>query len=194
MEKGMGGGLARMSHQAPGATVQGHGRRLFGCLLLLWCWGGAGHAATFDLGMLAGGTTTVLGNGFGSDEPGRFSDTFSFEVPVNAEFVSTLAAENLSFGTLGGWQLEAFGYTLRQGGATLLTGTGADSYSFKNIGVGLPFSLTVEGDVVGSLGAVYGGGISVVPLPPALLLFGSAVFGLFAVARRGIGIARTRMA
>ncbi len=169
-----------------------HGRLLPWCILALLWWGGTGQAATFDLGLLAGGTTTAFGNDFDPSEQGRFSDTFTFEVPDDAEFVSALGARSLPFGTLGDWRVDDFAYTLRQGGTILLSGTGSDVYSFKNIGVGLPFALTVEGDVTGSLGAVYGGGITVVPLPPALLLFGSAVFGLFALARGGR--ARTTLA
>ena len=151
-------------------------------------------AATIPLGTLTPGVGKLLGfQGNSGTGNNQLLDTYTFNVQTH----STLGAIGLAlnFGTLEFTNLTA---QLTDGAGTVLaTATAASSPfgpAFGLIEAGLTPGTQYLLRVIGSFGqsgtGLYGGAlvaisdVSHMPLPPALLLFGTAIAGAAAFARR----------
>jgi len=147
------------------------------------------NAASFILGdgTLGPGDAGFFGN---TVAPGVFSDTYSF-VATSLAQINTFVA-SLEFGAVGitGLSLQLFQESL---GPDILLATGTPfmgnsdllNIAFSNLQPGPGYYFLVGGNA-GSLAGVYAGAfqLSVVPIPPAIWLFASALVGLAGIARR----------
>jgi hypothetical protein len=144
-------------------------------------------ASTFDLGALDPGTTEAIVVNLGSPAPVSFSDTINFSLAsVQTSLVGSLTdlsdflgipVDSLNF------SLDLFSTTdplTSLGNFTDVTGTTL-AFSYLNLAAGQYF-FRVSGDTGGD--GVFGNAyryrfeVSEVPLPPALLLFATALGGM----------------
>lgn len=143
-------------------------------LLSVLCFSGTVSAAIapVDLGVLSSGAPLSFE---GSHSAGDFTDAYTFtllEAHQVAVELTDLAYAPGSFVLLSNTGLEA---TLDgNSGTSFITGLLAAA----------DWTLFVNGDASGILGGAYSGSVTAVPLPAAFWMFGSALMGLFAFARR----------
>ena len=161
------------------------------------------QAAAVDLGLLDPGETIDFGSSI--ENPGTFNDTFTFSLESSATL--TVDASSLLFEPFGSpligienlslelFQLDplpvsfiaGFDVTGPGGGGALIDLVlGAGTYFFHVSGeaIGAPGAIGPSFDVASG---IYAGEIAVVPLPPAAMLFLSAlacVFGVSQLRRR----------
>ncbi|MDD5581102.1 MAG: hypothetical protein PHY16_17760 [Methylobacter sp.] len=135
--------------------------------------------------MVSGATTTVLEGTLGGPtsptlssfdgpgpsivtvSPGFFADQWSLNVDPGE--VASISFKSFEFSPF----LTIDGFTASSGGA----------YSLTNLGPGL-YNFLVSGTASGIGGGQYGVGVSAVPLPAAVWLFGSAMLGFLSLAKR----------
>ena len=145
-------------------------------------------AATFPLGTLdpTPVDSAILGR---QVAVGSFEDIYSFSVSAAANTAATVV--QLVFGSV--LNIDRLGLALYENdtlpGSILVQppgGTNPIELSYSGLQTGITYFLVVTGIGSGSSGGLYSGALSVsaVPLPPALLLLGSALVGLAAVSRR----------
>ena len=161
------------------------------------------QAAAVDLGLLDPGATIDFGSSI--ENPGTFNDTFTFSLESSATL--SIDASSLLFEPFGppligieNLSLELFqvdplpvsfiaGFDVSSpggGGALIDLMLGAGTYFFHVSGeaIGAPGAIGPSFDVASG---IYAGEIAVVPLPPAAMLFLSAlacVFGVSQLRRR----------
>ena len=161
------------------------------------------EAASVDLGILGPGSTIDFGNAF--EDPGSFNDTFTFTLENTATI--SLDASSLLFAPFGSpligienlsidlFQIDplpvSFIAGLDIGGpggggslTDLVLDAGSYFFHFTGDAIGAPGAI---GPVFDVPSGVYAGEIAVVPLPPAAMLFLSAlacVFGISQIRRR----------
>jgi hypothetical protein len=143
-------------------------------------WHTPASAATVDLGTLNAGTTKSIGNNFGNTSTLKsFSDEYLFTLQT---------ATNLTFSLItGGTQIllnvvalsSDDGTTLESYTPSVTTIGSATIYSYAGLLVGKQYFLDLAGKYRGLFNQ-YGGQIAVAatPIPPALLLFVTAIGGL----------------
>lgn len=140
-------------------------------------------ASTFDLGTLDPGTTSGTVFNLGIPAPVSFSDTINFSLSgVQNALIGTLT--DVSFAGVtdsSNFSLDLFSASdplTSLGNFVDATGT-VLAFSYLNLAAG-DYFFRISGDVGGVLGSVYQYRfeVSEVPLPPALLLFATALGGL----------------
>jgi len=152
-------------------------------------------ASTFDLGTLDPGTTSAIVANLGTPAPVSFSDTINFSLAaVQASLVGSLTDLSTSFGAPVNslnFSLDLFSSSdplTSLGNFSDATGT-ALAFSYLNLAAG-DYFFRIGGDIGGAGVAgnayQYRFEVSEVPLPPALLLFATALGGmaLFGYRRR----------
>ena len=153
-------------------------------------------AATYDLGTLNPGTTSAIITNIGVPAPVSFSDTINFSLAsIRTALVGSLT-DLASFEGLTPLDSTSFSLDLFRAGETTSLGNFSDptgvglAFSYLNLAAG-DYFLLIGGDVnvtdpVFGNAYAYRFEISEVPLPPALLLFATALGGmaLFGYRRR----------
>jgi len=157
---------------------------LLAAVLALTVRPGAANAILVqDLGVLDPGDSGLL---FQYKPSGSFEDDYSFEVSQQAEIAA--AALSLNFSNLvhiSNFALSLFEGTPSSPSNLLASGSGSVvALNFGDLFPGEDYFLRAEGDSDGVFGGSYLGGysLSAVPLPPALVLFLSAL-GILALGR-----------
>jgi hypothetical protein len=152
-------------------------------------------ASTFDLGTLDPGSTSAIVVNLGIPAPVSFSDTINFSL---AAVQTTLVGSLTDLSTIFGQPVNSLNFSLdlfstsdpltSLGNFSDATGT-ALAFSYLNLAAGDYFFQIAgdigDGGVIGNA-YVYRFEVSEVPLPPALLLFATALGGmaLFGYRRR----------
>ena len=145
-------------------------------------------ASTFDLGTLDPGTTSAIVVNLGDPAPVSFSDTINFSLAsVRTSLVGSLTDLSTFLGVIPvnslNFNLDLFSTTdplTSLGNFTDGTGT-ALAFSYLNLAAG-DYFFRISGDIGGA--GVFGNAysyrfeVSEVPLPPALLLFATALGGM----------------
>lgn len=128
--------------------------------------------------------STGLTNFQGKDLTGHFDDAYSFSVATNASI--TVSAADINLSKLG-YQAGPLSLELEDAkGNELASSPVGQILSYANLSKGQSYSIVVHGDVLGKKGGLYGftTTVSAVPIPASVMLFGSALLGLTAAARR----------
>lgn len=138
--------------------------------------------------MISGATTTTIESLLGSSVPSlsSFDGTGGSVVSIDSgSFVDlwTLSVDPGESASIGFNLLD-----LSVGGADIFkingfTSAPLGSYGLTNLGTGV-YDFLVFGSAFGASGGAYAGGVSAVPLPAAVWLFGSAMLGLLSLAKR----------
>lgn len=157
----------------------------------VWLVGPGAQAASYNLGTLPVPSSQPIGGweiGWPSPlpNPSHVIDTYTFQVSSTAEL--TAQAVELEF-----WKIVNFDSltaTLLDSSSSYITsatGTSGFLLSYANLLPGNTYNLVISG-VLGdwAVKGIYYGSLTVsaVPVPPALLLFGTAMIGVAALSRR----------
>ncbi|MEZ5830887.1 MAG: hypothetical protein R3D05_06875 [Dongiaceae bacterium] len=150
-------------------------------------------ASTFDLGTLDPGTTSAIVVNLGDPAPVAFDDTIDFSL---ASVKTSLVGALTDLSTFLGIPVDSLNFSLdlfsasdpltSLGNFTDATGTSL-AFSYLNLAAG-DYFFRISGDIAPS--GVFGNAyryrfeVSEVPLPPALLLFATALGGMVLVGYR----------
>jgi hypothetical protein len=142
-------------------------------------------ASTFDLGTISPGSTTGVVANLGDPAPVAFRDTINFSL---ASLQSSLIGTVTDLSDFGGFATNSLNFSLRLfsasdpatslGNFTDPTGT-VLAFSYLNLAAG-DYFFRISGKTDGAFGNSYRYRfeVSEVPLPPALLLFATALGGM----------------
>ncbi len=163
-------------------------KRILMCAVVLTWLGvlSTSQAATVGLGVIsAGGTASATGTVSGS-----FNNNYTFQ--LDASVIS--AGAGTIFSTLTLFNTTILGFssldvslTGPSGSGITQTGTGwGNDWSaiISSPIVESDYTINIKGQTNGSAGGVYSVGISAVPIPTAVILFGTGLLCLAGVARR----------
>jgi len=127
-------------------------------------------------------------------DPGEFSHMYGFSsdgaLPVH---ISTTSLEHsisvpAPVGDIDVYSIAGLTATLKDRSSGDVLGTGPE-FMATLLGSG-SYIVEISGDAIGLAGGTYSASVAAVPLPPAILLMGSAVVGLTAVGRRNRKVAK----
>lgn len=170
-------------------------KRLGGAVTLalaLVLGGVSAKAATYDFGTIAapGIATPLLGGAIGTSGQTLLVNSFQFDVagPSRIDaFGFNVIPHIFNFVNLTAQLFTVAGHTAVTGPATLGSGF---ALSYAGLTSGVDYVLEITGTlgagIFGNAGGLYLGAmaISAVPVPPALILFGTAIAGMAALGRR----------
>ncbi|MGZ5244936.1 MAG: hypothetical protein ACXWTL_08080 [Methylobacter sp.] len=164
---------------------------IFNCEVFMSMFKYIAFSLLLSVPMIGGATTTTVESLFGSSVPslssfdGPFGTGGEVRNIESGAFVDlwTLSVDPGESATIGFKSLD-----LPVGGVDIFkidgfTWAPLGSYGLTNLSTGV-YDFIVFGSAVGAAGGVYAGGVSAVPLPAAVWLFGSAMLGLLSLAKR----------
>lgn len=151
-----------------------------GGIFAMAAWHTSASATTVDLGTLNAGSASSIGNSYSSTSTLKsFSDEYQFTLQTASDLTLSL----ITGGTQMLLNIVALssddGTTLQSYTPTVTTIGSAMIYTYAGLMVGKQYFLDLGGKYKGAFNQ-YGGQISVAatPIPPALLLFVTAIGGL----------------
>jgi len=156
-----------------------------GLIIGLWATqASAALAPPGDLGTLNAGGSFNFGN---NPPPGSFIDLYLFKVNNAPNGAADAASVTLTFNNTSLFAISGLNYLIRDvTNSTNLTPAVAEqgTLTFAGLVNSVQYALRVSGTAIGTAGGTYAGNLSVVPVPAAVWLFGSAFLGLCWLGRR----------